>query len=339
MPSAQRLEEKPLSFKDQVLFKFKDTQIEIRHRDQGCAITIPEEGQQEILHFLRLLQIGNLSLKQLSQACPDIQNQIPELLDEFIQRGLLTETRDLSRVSGVTGRQFYRELSRFLKRFKQQFPPSPLSQQLADGTLSREQLIGYALESYHVTHLCPRLLAPALAQYETTMTQNLLQEFFVSELHHDHLIKKSLKSVGIESEQLAQLQPLPMTFTVCAALGVFARQHPLSFKTALMLFEEDDKVFHELFKQRCQALNMPSDFYRPILLHAHINEEGAHDQITADLLTDVPYVSPEEQLLVKKNMTLLIESMILRTYEILDYYGNPDNIIPRCFMTTKESRI
>ena len=132
-------------------------------------------------------------------------------------------------------------------------------------------------------------------------------------------------------KQLETMQPLPMTFTVCATLGVFARQHPLSFKSALMLFEEDDPVFHELFEQRCQALKLPADFYRPVLLHAHINEEGEHDQITADLLSEVSYVSSEEQQLIKKNMTLLIESMILRTYEILDYYDHPDNSIPRCF--------
>ena len=132
------------------------------------------------------------------------------------------------------------------------------------------------------------------------------------------------------------MQPLPMTFKVCATLGVFARQHPLSFKSALMLFEEDDKIFLELFEQHCQQLHMPSDFYRPILLHSRINEEGAHDQITADLLADIPYVSPEEQLLVKKNMTLLVESMVLRTYEILDYYGKPDNGIPRCFLAAEE---
>jgi hypothetical protein len=30
-------------------------------------------------------------------------------------------------------------------------------------------------------------------------------------------------------------------------LAVLAKQHPLSFKAALMLFEEDDKRFHELF--------------------------------------------------------------------------------------------
>ncbi len=322
------LYQQPL-FKDGVLFKFKDTGVEIRYRDQGCSINFPPEDQQETAQLLRLLQLGGMSSEQLAQACPGIREHIPELLAEFHRRGMLTENQREVESPGVTGRQFYRELSRFLGRLKRRFPPSPFLEKMAEGTLSRNQLIGYALESYHVTHLCPRLLAPSLANYESPRTQKLLQEFFVCELHHDRLIENSLKSVGIEGEQLKQMQPLPMTFALCATLGVFASRHPLSFKAALMLFEEDDKKFHELFKQYCQAEDLPSEFYKPILLHASINDEGGHEQITEVLLAEVSYVSPEEQLTVKKNMGILMESMVLRTHEILDYYGNPNNIIPR----------
>lgn len=318
-------------FKDRVLLTFKDTGVEIRYGDRGCAIAVSSEDQQEIGQLLRLLQIGGLSPEELAQSCPGIQEQIPELLAEFEKRGMLADNRGEVNFPGMTGHQFYRELCRFLTRLKQQFPPSPLSQKMADGTLSRNQAIGYALESYHVTHLCPRLLAPSLAHYESPTTQKCLQEFFVSELHHDHLIEKSLKSVGITGEQLKQMQPLPMTFAVCSTLGVFASQHPLSFKATLMLFEEDNKQFHELFGQHCQALELPSKFYQPILLHAQINEEGDHEQITADLLKEVSYVSLEEQWVVKKHMTILMESMVLRTHEIVDYYGNPNNHVPRCF--------
>ncbi|MDJ0679849.1 MAG: iron-containing redox enzyme family protein [Xenococcaceae cyanobacterium MO_167.B52] len=318
-------------FKERVFFKFKDTGVEIRYRNQGCSITFPPEDQKETTQLLRLLQRGGMSPEQLSQACPGLREQLPELLAEFECRGMLTETQRKIISSGVTGDQFYREVYRFIERLKRKFPSSPFCQKMADGTISREQLIGYALESYHVTHLCPRLLAPSIANYESTATQKLLQDFFVSELHHDRLLENSLKSVGIEGAQLKQIQPLPMTFAVCSALGVFAQQHPLSFKAALMLFEQDDKIFHKLYKQQCQSNQLPAEFYQPILLHGRINEEGGHEQITKVLLAEVPYVSPEEQLAVKKNLGMLIESMVLRTHEILEYYGNPNQISPRCF--------
>ncbi|MEM8807463.1 MAG: iron-containing redox enzyme family protein [Cyanobacteria bacterium P01_G01_bin.38] len=328
----QTLDAAPL-LKDRVVLTFKDTEVEVRYGAQGFAIAVLPADRPEIDQLLKLLQAGGRSPAQLAQDCPGLQNQIPGLLSEFDHRGMLAQPESPSGLPNdcLTGRQFYQVLSRFLARLKRRFPPSPFSQQMADGTLSRQHLIGYALEAYHVTHLCPRLLAPALAKHASTTTRKLLQAFFVSELHHDRLIEKSLTSVGIPGAQLQHMQPLPMTFAVCASLGIFAQQHPLSFKAALMLFEEDEKIFYELFTQRCEALGMPADFYQPILLHAQINDEGAHDQITEVLMAEIPYVSLADQLLVKKNMALLMESMILRTYEILNYYGDSKNLIPRCF--------
>jgi hypothetical protein len=330
MTATKVIFQQPL-FKNQVFLHLHETRIEVNYNGQGCSLSIPEEYLNETVHLLRLLQAGGKSLEKLQEMCPNIAEDIPGLLTEFEQRGLLVESPRQKVNYGVTGQQFYRDLSRFIERLKQQLPASNFGQKMIDKTITRNELIGYALESYHVTHLCPKLLAPALANYESVETQTLLQEFFASELHHDRLLEKSLKTVGITQEQLEQMQPLPMTFAVCSSLAVFAKQHPLSFKAALVLFEEDSKEFHDLFKERCQALDLPTDFYKPILLHAGINEEGGHQDITGLLLTKVPYVSPEEQALVKKNMAVLMESIFFRSQEILEYYGNSEGKIPRCF--------
>ncbi|MBV6627145.1 MAG: pyrroloquinoline quinone biosynthesis protein PqqC [Rivularia sp. (in: Bacteria)] len=319
-------------FKNQVLFEFKDEEIIIRDATQAFSISTPSEYYQEIAQLLRLLQVGGFSLEQLSEACPEIQEEIPELLANFDKRGLLIETQNKVAAAGMSGSQFYRELWRFLERLKLQFTSSPFFGKMADGTITKNQLMGYALESYHVTHLCPKLLAPALANYESNRVDKLLQEFFASELHHDRLIDKSLKSVGITDEQIQKMQPLPSTFAICSSLAMFAKQHPLSFKAALMLFEQDEPLFHEFFKKQSEALELPRDFYQPILLHAGINEDGGHEDITGVLLAEISYISPSEQLIVKKNMANLMELIVLRSYEIVDYYGNQNNVVPRCFV-------
>ena len=318
-------------FKERVFFEFKDTEIIISDCTQAFSISAPSEYYQEIVKLLRLLQIGGLSVEKLGKACPEIQDDISEILANFDNRGLLIETENKITSGSMSGSQFYRELWRFIERLKLQFSFSPFFEKMADGTITKNQLLGYALESYHVTHLCPKLLAPALANYESNRVQKLLQEFFVSELNHDILIEKSLKSVGVKDEQIETMQPLPSTFAICSSLAIFAKQHPLSFKTALMLFEQDEPKFHELFKKQSQALELPKDFYKPILLHAGNNEEAAHEDITGVLLADIPYVTPSEQLQVKKNMGNLMELIALRSHEIIDYYGNCNNVIPRCF--------
>lgn len=318
-------------FKDRVFTQFNSQGIEISYNSKKCFIEVSSEDLQETTRFFQFLQRGGLSTQQLCQACPELAEQIPDLIAGLNQRGLLTETQTHSFCNWKSGRQFYQDLTQFLYRFNLHLPPSQYTQKMQQGTITRNQLIGYALESYHVTHLCPSLLAPALTKSESLATRKLLREFFASELHHDRLLEKSLAAVGIEPSQLEQMQPLPMTFAVCTALAVFAQQHPLSFKAALLLFEIHDQPFHQLFKQSCERLELPPDFVNPILLHANINEEGDHENITRILLSEIAMISPEEQLLVKKNMVILIESMTKRTQEILDYYGNPEHPIPRCF--------
>lgn len=330
MTLSKVLYKQPL-FKNRIFFEFKQAEIIIHNSKQAFSISAPSEYYQEITQLLKLLQIGGFSFLQLSEACPNIKEDIPELLANFDNRDLLTETQNNILNTGVSGSQFYRELWRFLERLKQQFTSSSFFSKMVDGTITKNQLIGYSLESYHVTHLCPKLLAPALANYESNSVDKLLQEFFASELHHDRLIDKSLKSVGIIDEQIQKMQPLPSTFGICSSLAIFAQQHSLSFKAALMLFEQDEPLFHESFKKQSQALELPKDFYQPILLHAGINEDGGHEDITGVLLSEIPYISSSEQLIVKKNMVNLMELIVLRSQEIIDYYGNENNLIPRCF--------
>ena len=71
MSLTQVLYQQPI-FKEGVLLKFKDTAVEIRCRQSGFSLTIEPEIKADIIQFLQLLQLGGLSLEQLSQACPEL---------------------------------------------------------------------------------------------------------------------------------------------------------------------------------------------------------------------------------------------------------------------------
>src|SRR5262249_31091878 len=229
------------------------------------------------------------------------------------------------------GLQFYRELRRFIERVQRKYSTRPYYQGLISGTLGREQLIGYALEYYHVVRMCPGLLAPSLAHHKSPKTFHILQDFFVSELNHDELIERSLAAVGIQRRELERLVPLPMTFSVCCSLGVYARQHPTSFKAALFLFEESDSEFNAAFKKRCDDVGLPEAFYAPIFEHASINEEGGHEHISEALFADILGNSDEEQHVVRRHIGILAESLALMEQQVVDYHGKPGSVIPRVF--------
>lgn len=298
----------------------------LRHRAEEYEIELEPETRDESVRFLEMLSKGGVPLTEM-EALPTIGDQVGEICRELDRYGLLTESEQKP-LEIKTGAQFYRELRRLVERARRRHEGA-FYRGLVEKTITREQLIGYALEYYHVVKMCPGLLAPALSQHDTKNTTRILQEFFSSELYHDKLLAKSLGAVGIDESQLDRLVPLPMTFSVCVSLGTYARHHPLSFKAALFLFEESQDEFHEAYRQRCVDLGIPEGFYKPLLHHAMINDDGDHEDISRLLYAEVSNVSPEEELTVSRHLCILVESMALMDQQIVRYYGQANNQIPR----------
>jgi len=123
------------------------------------------------------------------------------------------------------------------------------------------------------------------------------------------LLAESLKAVGIDPVAGPSVQLLPATFAIIAALSVLARQDPLSFKAVLFIMERPQPEFHQAFHRRCLDLGLPAAFFNPVMEHSGINDSGSHDDITRLLLEQLGSVSPEEQLVVKKNLYHLIECL------------------------------
>jgi hypothetical protein len=314
-------------FRDAVTLTILDSSCVLRHRAEEFEIDIEPETRADSLRLLDLLSKGGMTLPQLAACLPTLSAEVTELCRDLDRFGLLTETiRKEQEVK--TGAQFYREMRRLADRARKRYGGAFYSG-LLDGTITRAQLIGYALEYYHVVRMCPGLLAPALAQHDTKKTTRILQEFFTSELYHDKLLSKALSTVGVDEYMLDHLAPLPMTFSVCVSLGTYARQHPLSFKAALFLFEESQDGFHQAFRQRCIETGLPEGFYKPLLHHANINDDGDHEDISKMLYAEVTHVTPEEVRTVSKHLAVLIESMAIMDRQIVRYYGDTTNPSPR----------
>ncbi|WP_437821112.1 iron-containing redox enzyme family protein [Sorangium sp. So ce1078] len=314
--------------REAVTLQASDESCLLRYRDEEYEIDLAPETRDDSVRLLEMLLRGGKSMDELSNELPSLSHEVARVCRDLDRFGLLTETF-YKPLEAKGGAQFYRELQRFIERVRRKYSTRSFYQGLVDGTLGREQLIGYALEYYHIVRMCPGLLAPALSYHESRTTLRILQDFFVSELNHDRLIERSLAAVGIERKDLDRLVPLPMTFTICSSLGVYARQHPLSFKAALFLFEEVSDEFHAAYKKRCIEVGLPEAFYKPILDHASINDDGDHEQISEALFAEIPCISDEEQKAVMRHLGILVESIVLMDGQIVDYYGKPGSVTPR----------
>lgn len=330
MASSLHLElfERP-RLRDQVRLTFDDDGVECVYRDQSCRVDF--HGLGDARKLMELLVPGGHTRAELELLCPALNGQVADVLTALDALGLLTESHLPQPKGVISGRQLYRETRRVADSLYERVIDESFYQAMTDGTILRNQLVGYALEYYQLVRQAPRLVASALAKDLPGRIPEMLQDFLASELHHDRMLESALSAVGISAEQARRSQPLPMTFGLCAALGAYAAQNPLTFMAILFLFEETSPDFNSAFEAACLRTGLPSGFAGPILEHATLNDEGEHGNISAQLLAEIPVVGPEERHTVRKHVAITVETMALQERELLKYYGSPDGKIPRVF--------
>lgn len=323
---------KPKLRNESLTEKNHDGSTTVFYRDQSCDLITKKNYSNDIHDLISLLKVGGLIIKDYEIKLPRLKGEIIPIIMELDQHGLITETEFPILDKSITGRKFNQEISYFFDKIKTTHAESEFYNLLISEKATKSQLIGYVTEYYHLVKLAPGLIAPSLAKLEGRKTRKILQDFLRSELYHDKMLEESLNSIQIPLETIDLIQPLQSTFSICASLGVYAQQHPLTFKSILFMFEKPYPEFNEAFKNQCKLLEMPRGFYDPILKHSDINEEGDHDSITKMLLEEIKAISYEEQLAVKKHLCVLVESFIKQEKEIIKYYGSMMNFKPRIFI-------
>lgn len=318
-------------FRDNTHLKIDSDQVEIRRGSTQCTFEIHSDERHAVSVLLENLLSGNLTEDELKEQSPEIAEKISSLLDELYDLRFLSESNQHLSTFVVSGVQLYREVLRMADRLINRSSKSRFYRALVEKSATRDQLIGYALEYWWIVNSAPAIIGSALAAANSFAEQTQLQDYLNSELGHDKFLAKALKSVGITDVQLAQHEPLPSSFSLSAALGVYARQHPLSFKACLFLFERAQPEFIAAFEKRCQELDLSAEFFGPLSLHADINEDYKHGDISRTLLEFNHAVDLESASVVKRHVFIMVETLIEQESEILDFYGRPSALIPRIF--------
>ncbi|MEV7007641.1 hypothetical protein [Streptosporangium sp. NPDC051022] len=281
----------------------------------------PGEGRaQRFQDFVTVLAEGGLSAAELGAAFPGSPEEYDEMLAALDEQGMIAEAESGAR-DGMSGVSAYAYLRRLAGRVHTEVG-SPLLRALAEGTVTREQLIGYAIEYWHITHLCPRALAPALARDDLGLRAwEELMRLYMTERDRDRLLERSLLAVGVPRERLLRAQPLPATMAIMASLGVYAYNFPLALISTLFPMKEPEPELPELFRLRCAELGLPGDFVGPIAGHPGLDGNEVDEAVTLDLLAGFPYLSTETVRECGKAVADVIEQRARLDAEIVSWYG------------------
>ena len=315
-----------------VTFSECGQEILIEYRNQSCSLHYDGILSSDIISFLSIIQKETFTIDQLNNQFQKKIGNIDDFLRELDRLGLLDEGKICFTNSGCTGEDFYYvKLLPMVRNLQYKLNSSPFYIRMQEGKITRNEIIGFAIEYYHLVKMAPILIAPSLSQIVNEPANKQLIKLFIDEYDHDVMMLDCLEAVGIPKKIMLQCQPLASTFSAYISLGVYSRQHLLSFFSALFLFETPSIEFNELFINCCKKLNIPSGFYHPIIKHSDINEQESHGSITETLLKTIPIISSEEQITTLINIHALIEMLHKQDQEIVTYYSHPNVDLYRIF--------
>ncbi len=327
--TANEIFERP-RFRQGTKLQIRSGSTSVEYRDQCCDLEATG-AEPELPSLLLSLLTGGKTIAELKNEYPKLATVIHSLIEDLDRQGLLTESEFISPSGTLSGHDFYFEIRASADQWMREKCKSLLFNGLKQNTLNPYVVIGYALEYFYLVRLAPGLIAPALAHTESISTLKRLQGFLASELNHDDMLMQSLEAVGIFPDDLGLMQPLPATFSLCASLGVYAKQHPLSFKALLFLFEMSSEEFNKALVEYCASNNLPAKFWEPLLRHAAINDELEHEDITYILLNEIEAICTEDQMIVMKNLLIAIETLALQEQQIIEYYSAANSLVPRVY--------
>jgi len=320
-------------FRDGVTWNLENSNLEVEYRSQGCDINCQDIANiDSFTKVIEALESGESTVQELKKEHASYSDELEGILLEFDRLGIIEEA-DLVHESGsMSGEDFYySRLLPCIESNQYRLGNSALYQKMLDGSVSSNQLIGFALEYYHLVKMSPGLIGPSLGHEVNESVRGQLLKLFIEEYDHDKMMIACLSAVGLDEAAILKRQPLPTSFSAYASLGVYARQHLLSFFSALILFESPSHQFNDVFIEACKKLDLPSGFYKPLVKHSDINEDEQHDAITGNLLKEIQCISLQEQNTILIHITALIEMLHLQDQQIVEYYGKPGCDLLRVF--------
>jgi pyrroloquinoline quinone (PQQ) biosynthesis protein C len=218
---------------------------------------------------------------------------------------------------------------------------SVFAAKLHDGGLNRNQLIGWAIEYFHITNLSHDCISPAIGRSFASMQRGCL-EFFKEEYRHDKLLIKALKSVGLKEEEVRNSIPLPYTQAMMDMLFKWSRSDILSFCAALFVFEgtsDNSARYIDSVKRYQKEFYLPEEFVDGQLQHYAVNAEGDHFNVSYDFFKEIDHVSSKDASRVARNIQVLSAMDRAMHENAFVYYGTSECMIPRIFEKLQSHKV
>jgi pyrroloquinoline quinone (PQQ) biosynthesis protein C len=212
---------------------------------------------------------------------------------------------------------------RALTNALQQLGVSSYSTALAEQLGGVSPLVqGIYVEQFHVTYRFVEIIGPLLTRRFKTPLRSRLFNYFQEEFGHEEYELETCIALGLNRTSVENAIPLPLTTIYIDTYSVLAQEAPLAFMLALMvtegMLEQENPLhrkLHKIIEQSFQAKDIASK-------HHDVNEDLHHSSLTRLFLSEVQYLSPQQQEEMLQAALFVLELNFRALEEVAIFYAD-----------------
>lgn len=180
---------------------------------------------------------------------------------------------------------------------------------------------GIYVEQFHVTYRFVEIIGPLFTRRFKPALRSRMFDYFQEEFGHEKYELETCAALGLNPASVENSISLPLTTLYIDTYSVLAQEAPLAFMLALMVTEgllgqrsPLHAKLNDIIEQSAQAKEIASK-------HHDVNEDLNHSSLTRLFLSEVQYLSPQQQTEMLRAALFVLELNFRSLEEAAMFYG------------------
>ena len=265
------------------------------HRDE---ITLEGAGA-ELFARLQPRADGATAIDALAAAISEKPARVRALLDQLAQAGVVTylsRGSDGALTPGVEFHKLHRELCAY---WLEPVYQHPFWERVANGTATRAQVLGFAIEKYHYIEGAFEHMGVAAANASPEMMPHLARHF-IEEYTHGDIYRRGLRSL-FPDEVILHAQPLPSTRALVNFLSESAQRGSFAYYSGnelLQLTENTTDGAEGAINAFYEAMIKHYPYTEPLvdsfIAHTKADQKLGHADVFLEMCQSIPPLTRRE---------------------------------------------